>query len=681
MIVCIFLTRPVFKPNQIFWIFYSFKLSMFIMKEDDPTVLENQSSPVRGDRTSNTDQDIMPSGGGGRGGAWTPLKDETSVLSPRSTAGPSSPADSDLDGGGMISPMQHLMTEESQMNGNNSNSKIRKSDDDYYDVDLNDNDQRKTPTQRRNMVVYSLCCLVLAVIVAAIITTVVLLLMKNSPKKSSSEASSSTNDPPMSVVVVVTPAPVPIPNNNSTNSSHVPSSMPSLFRNNNNDTAASDVPTIVNINSTTTPSISPLFVRSPTVSNTTNSTPITSSLSPTIMSRNISLPPTLIPTAAPMNNTTTSTLAPVAAISEENAAKVMPILQTFLLPNDYTIISTMDTTSILTQSYQYMISSDTFLASDLVIYSELQVFQRYILIVLHSVLQPSPLATTTQNTIRINLAADHCIWIGITCNTNTTDMIPDGIVTDLVWSEYRLLGTIPTTIQYLSSLTKLDLGSNELSGMIPNELYTNLTNLQHLYLHDNQLTGTLSNTGLSQLPNLIHLFLNDNRLTGTLPQNLGSPGTNAASARPLEWLNLYNNSFTGSIPLNWNLRKVFLLDLGRNQLTGSIPADWVDDMFALKILYLNHNQLSGSFPTNFTLIGNNRLWLIQVNNNQLTGVIPGGYNVRQLDLAEYQNNLFTSMDTEMCRNIVFIGGEMVSMRSDCGATCPCTYYCGANECY
>ena len=351
----------------------------------------------------------------------------------------------------------------------------------------------------------------------------------------------------------------------------------------------------------------------------------------------------------------------------------------FLLPNDFTDLSS-NSASVYAQSYQYMISSDTYLANNRSSsYTELQIFQRYIIIVLDAMLIPS--STAAQSSIRVNVAGDHCTWIGIACNTNTTDAILDGAVTDLVWSEQSLQGTIPNTIQYLSSLTKLDFGTNEISGTIPDVVYINLTNLEDLYLHGNQLMGTLSNTGLQQLSNLKHLFLNDNRFTGVLPQNLGSQGTTAASARSLQWLNLYSNSFTGSIPLNWNLRNLFLLDLGQNQLTGSIPADWIDDMFELRILYLNHNQLSGSIPVNFPFIGNNRLWLLQVNDNQLTGVIPGGYNIRQLDLTEYQNNLFTSMDTAMCRNIVFVGGEMISMRSDCGATCPCEFLCSTDLCY
>ena len=84
---------------------------------------------------------------------------------------------------------------------------------------------------------------------------------------------------------------------------------------------------------------------------------------------------------------------------------------------------------------------------------------------------------------------------------------------------------------------------------------------------------------------------------------------------------------------------------------------------------------------NFTEIGNHRLWLLVVSDNLLTGVIPGGFSLQQMDGAEFQNNDFSSMDSLLCRNIVFNSGEMVALRSDCGATCPCNFFCGQNECY
>jgi hypothetical protein len=143
---------------------------------------------------------------------------------------------------------------------------------------------------------------------------------------------------------------------------------------------------------------------------------------------------------------------------------------------------------------------------------------------------------------------------------------------------------------------------------------------------------------------------------------------------------LYNNSFTGTIPNNLNLRDLFYLDLGYNDLSGTIPADWVETMYDLRTLYLNNNRLTGSLPEDFAEIGNNRLTLVVVNDNQLTGQIPGGFAIRVLDLTEFYNNDFSSMDMKLCENIVFEGGEMVAMRVDCDV-CACKYFCGVDQCF
>jgi hypothetical protein len=145
-------------------------------------------------------------------------------------------------------------------------------------------------------------------------------------------------------------------------------------------------------------------------------------------------------------------------------------------------------------------------------------------------------------------------------------------------------------------------------------------------------------------------------------------------------VNLYNNKFTGPIPTNWNLRSLFYLDLGRNDLTGTIPADWVKTMYQLRVLYLNDNRLAGSLPVGFELLGNNRLEALVVSDNQLTGQIPSGFGLHTMYFMDLQNNTFSSMDEQLCTQIVFEQGEMVSIRSDCQA-CPCPYFCGPNQCY
>jgi Leucine rich repeat len=442
--------------------------------------------------------------------------------------------------------------------------------------------------------------------------------------------------------------------------------------------------------------------------NATTGTTVTSAPTTTVNTTGVTVPSPVVvvnstrsssPSMTITTTNTSTTIAPVAApttstlLSETALLQFQSLLQTNLLPTDWSFISTgISTGTIATdtdafsRAYQHMISSDTYFVNTLSLdlgntanAVQIPIFQRYILLTLQYGWFPT---ATTPTTKLINPSTDHCTWPGIVCFTNVTTYINIPVVTDLVWAGASLQGTIPTTLQYLSkTLQKLDLASNALLGSIPDILYTNMTKLQNVYLHENRLTGTLSSTGFRQLSSLTHFFVNANQLTGSLPITLGSNGTTADTATPLKWLNLYNNSFSGTIPLNWNLANLFLLDLGQNQLSGRIPDDWVTDMVDLSILYLNNNRLSGSFPANFGTIGNGRMWLVKVNDNLFTGVIPAGYNPRQMDFSEWYNNDFSSMDPDLCRNIVFVGGEMIALRADCGATCPCEFFCGPDQCY
>jgi Leucine rich repeat len=552
--------------------------------------------------------------------SWTPLKEEKGPI----------PVDA-MEDSYDVSPMQHLMDQ-------NQGTPVPQSDD--YE-------EPKTGAKpRRKGLMLGLFVVVLLVVAAAVVVSVLLLRDDNS--KDSSKVSSSTNDPPSVSPPTMAFTSAPVIGNFSEPSA--------------NDTLAPAVsPSVNGTNATSTPStVAPMALDTPAPAPTTNAT-------------------TLVPTVAPVSSTSTPIFistelptpvqAPTTVIND--GARLTTVLRSSLLEDDFNLLA--DSLSLYNQAFLFLTTSDTYYMTSANI-TDLQIFQRYLLHILNLALPAS-----TQ-LVYINKLTDHCSWSGIVCNTNTTDTILDTAVTEIHWAERKLTGTLPDAVKYFTTVILFDVGTNNIQGSIPDALY-NMTSLQYLYLHENQLTETLSPSGLVQLSMLERLYVGGNRLTGILPQSLGSPNTIADQARPLRYLSLYNNSFTGKIPTNWNLRNLFYLDLGQNDLTGSIPADWVNDLFDLRILYLSNNRLSGSFPSNFVNIGNNRLWFIDVSDNLLTGVIPGGFSLRQLDGAAFQHNSFSSMDTSMCQNVVFNSGEMVSMRSDCGATCPCEFFCGTGACY
>ena len=299
---------------------------------------------------------------------------------------------------------------------------------------------------------------------------------------------------------------------------------------------------------------------------------------------------------------------------------------------------------------------------------------------------------------------DECDWEGVAC--------VNGTITSVVWAGLGLTGTLPDEISALTGLTTLDLGENELTGSLPAGLF-NCTALEFLYLHQNQFSGNLSED-FSRLYGLERLYLGNNQFTGSLPQGFGSPfplngqairrmrkcsvlpkalqlaGRRAPHFATLRfqtgYLSVHNNDLTGPIPENWNLRFLYLLDLSYNRLTGSLPLDWGSaSLNRMKLLYINNNELSGPVPATFPNgIGNGRLELWHLSDNQFTGVMPGNFGPPMgfISSLEFQNNLFSFMDSDMCQNLVFgtTDGEVTNFHADCDI-CSCSFFCGPNLCF
>lgn len=129
------------------------------------------------------------------------------------------------------------------------------------------------------------------------------------------------------------------------------------------------------------------------------------------------------------------------------------------------------------------------------------------------------------------LSADgECDWAGISCTNN--------IVTEIVFEENNLVGTIPTELGLLSNLAVWGMERGGLTGTIPTQVGL-LTNLIFIDLDFNALTGSLSSELLS-LTALTQLDLNNNQLTGSI---------NGIGVFPdLTFLQIHSNLFTGTVP-------------------------------------------------------------------------------------------------------------------------------------
>ena len=187
-------------------------------------------------------------------------------------------------------------------------------------------------------------------------------------------------------------------------------------------------------------------------------------------------------------------------------------------------------------------------------------------------------------------------------------------------------GPIPAWVGNLTSLQRLYLNQNQLSGPIPD--LGNLTSLQYLILNQNQLSGEIPD--LSGLTSLYYLYLNNNQLSGEIPNSLGGL-TN------LYYLYLHENQLSGTIP-SWlgDLTTLQRLSLWGNDLMGPIP-DSLGNLDQLDVLYLHSNQLNGSIPSTLGSLTN--LLQLYLNDNQLSGDFPASLgNLSQLNTVRFASN-------------------------------------------
>ncbi|KAF7842245.1 putative LRR receptor-like serine/threonine-protein kinase [Senna tora] len=205
-------------------------------------------------------------------------------------------------------------------------------------------------------------------------------------------------------------------------------------------------------------------------------------------------------------------------------------------------------------------------------------------------------------------------------------------------------GKIPKSISNASKLTSLVLSLNKFSGIIPDVL-GNLTNLIDLRLDGNDLNGLIPST-INKLQGLQRLDLSDNMLKGYVIEGL-------CQIRSLSALYLAHNVFSGLVPRCLeNLTSLQMLDLSSNKLISCIPSSlW--NIKDILMVDLSSNALNGTIPLEISSL--RALILLNLSNNQISGNIPPTIG----DLQTLQN--LSLENNKLQGSIPESFGKMISM--------------------
>ncbi|KAJ0097689.1 hypothetical protein Patl1_27640 [Pistacia atlantica] len=241
-------------------------------------------------------------------------------------------------------------------------------------------------------------------------------------------------------------------------------------------------------------------------------------------------------------------------------------------------------------------------------------------------------------------------------------------------SSNNLSGTVPSSFSSCSSLASLDISNNKFSGELPVDTFLQMSSLKELVLSFNEFTGVLPDS-LSKFTNLETLDLSSNNFSGLIPANLCQDPGNS-----LKELYLANNLLAGSIPPTLsNCSQLVSLHLSFNFLSGTIPSSlgalsklqdlklWLNNLHGeipqelgniqtLRTLILDFNQLSGPVPSGLSNCTN--LTWISLSNNQLSGEIPRWIGkLSNLAILKLSNNSFYgSIPPELgdCRSLIWL---------------------------
>ncbi|CAA7042761.1 unnamed protein product [Microthlaspi erraticum] len=190
----------------------------------------------------------------------------------------------------------------------------------------------------------------------------------------------------------------------------------------------------------------------------------------------------------------------------------------------------------------------------------------------------------------------------------------------LLLSDNYFTGPILRSISNMVKLVTLDLSHNNFIGPIP---ISNLVNLLSLDLSGNKLEGEIP----VQIPSEDHyhiglttLRLQNNNLSGIIPPDLFANATTW-----LESVDVSSNQLKGKLPKSLsNCTHLKLLNVGSNKIKDKFPC-WLRSLPSLHVMSLRSNQFYGPLYHHNVSIGFQSLKIIDISHNDFSGTLPPFY--------------------------------------------------------